>query len=98
MSVLMTMRVNADAAKLEQEDQAMMQGIVARARQHGCISHHFYGSENEVLAVDEWPDEESFHRFFEASPEIAGVMERAGATATPEVTFWHRLDMRDDVG
>jgi heme-degrading monooxygenase HmoA len=98
MSVMMTMRVAGDAAKVEHEDRAMMQSIVAKAKQHGLVSHHFYGSDTEILVVDEWPDEESFRRFFEASPEIAGIIERSGARAEPEITFWRTLDTGDAVG
>ncbi len=43
------------------------------------------------------PDEESFQRFFEASPEIRDVIGRAGGEA-PEVTMWHHLDVGDDIG
>jgi hypothetical protein len=49
------------------------------------------------MVVDEWPDEESFHTFFQASPEIAGYMEAAGVTSEPVITFWRPLDTNDDV-
>jgi heme-degrading monooxygenase HmoA len=98
MSVLMTLRVNGDGAKVEQEDSKMMSDIADKAKTFGLISHHFYGGDNEILVVDEWRDEESFQRFYEASPEIAGIIERSGATAEPEVRFWRQLDTGDDVG
>lgn len=98
MSVLMTMRVRGNPKSVEHEDKSLMQSIVARGKEYGVISHHFYGTEDEVLVIDEWPDEESFQRFFEATPEIRGIVERSGATAAPEVTFWHHLDVGDDIG
>jgi hypothetical protein len=98
MSVLMTMRVSADANKIEHEDHKLLEDITTKAKNFGLISHHFYGSKDEVLVVDEWPDEQSFQRFFEAAPEIGGVMERAGATTQPEFTFWRRLDTGDELG
>ena len=98
MSVLMTLRVHGNAKAAESEDKALLQTIVERAKQHGVISHRFYGNEEEILVVDEWPDAESFQRFFDASPDIAGLMERAGVTTQPEVTFWRHLDTGDDVG
>jgi len=94
----MTLRVHADPKAVENEDRALMQSIIEKGKQHGVISHHFYGSDDEILVVDEWPDEESFQRFFSASPEIGGLMERAGVTTGPEVTFWRHLDTGDDVG
>jgi heme-degrading monooxygenase HmoA len=98
MSVLMTLQTKADATKLEHESRALMQGLMAKAKQHGVISHHFYGTKDEVLVVDEWPDEESFRRFFEASPEIAGMWERAGASGEPDIRIWRHLETSDDVG
>jgi hypothetical protein len=50
-----------------------------------------------VLVIDEWPDEGSFQKFFEASPEIKDLMERAGA-GEPSIEFWHHLDVKDEVG
>jgi heme-degrading monooxygenase HmoA len=98
MSVLMTMRVQADASRVEQEDESSMESILAKAKANGLISHHFYGSDREVLVVDEWPDEASFQRFFEAAPEIAEMMQRAGGATAPEISFWRHLDTGDDVG
>ena len=98
MSVLMTLRVHANAKAVENEDKELLQTIVERGKQHGVISHHFYGSDDEILVIDEWPDAESFQKFFDASPEINGLMERAGVTEQPEVSFWRHLDTGDDVG
>jgi hypothetical protein len=92
------MQVKGDAAKLEHENQALLQGLVTKAKQHGVISHHTYGNGDGVLVVDEWPDEESFRRFFEASPEIAGMMQRAGASSAPDILFWRHLETHDDIG
>ena len=49
--------------------------------------------------MDEWPDADSFHRFFEeAGPEIAPLMEAMGVTAPPEVTVWRGVELGDTVG
>lgn len=96
MSVLMTMLVKADGAKIEQEDPSAMTAILAKAKQQGLISHHFYGKGDEVLIVDEWPDEASFERFRESAPEIGDFMQRAGAAGPPDVSFWRHLDVGDD--
>ena len=56
------------------------------------------GPRRKVLVVDEWPSAEAFQAFFDASPEIRGVMERAGVTSQPEIVFWRKLDTNDDVG
>jgi heme-degrading monooxygenase HmoA len=102
MSVLMTLRVTGDPMAIEKlgaDDGALFEGVIADASSRGLISHHFYGSETEVLVVDEWPDEASFRAFFEHSgPQIQEMMASAGVTSRPEPEFWRHLDVGDDVG
>ena len=98
MSVLMTMRVQGDPKRLEAEDPTVLKSIVDRAREFGVVSHRFYGTDDEILVVDEWPDEGAFQKFFAASPEIADVMERAGVTAEPQIRFYRELDTSDAMG
>jgi quinol monooxygenase YgiN len=97
MSVLMTMRVSGDPKAVEATPDSVLQSIVERAKSMGAIQHHFYGSDTEVLVIDEWPDEATFQSFFESSPEVQEMMERAGA-GQPDISFWHHLDVHDDIG
>lgn len=66
MSVLMTLSMQGDAKKLEEDaagDPDGIQSIVGSAKEHGLIAHRFYGSDDgQIMVVDEWPDEQSFHR------------------------------------
>jgi heme-degrading monooxygenase HmoA len=101
MSVLMTLRVSGDARKFEAyvaANSAAFQATAERAKQHGVTRHRFYGTDSEIIVVDEWPDEESFQAFFQASPEIAGYMEAAEVSSEPVITFWRPLDTHDEVG
>ena len=101
MSVIMTFRVAGDPDKLEQlagENGDVLRGISERAKEHGIIAHRFYGSEGQIMVVDEWPDPESFHRFFESEQETIGPMMEQVATGEPEVTFWRKLETGDDIG
>jgi heme-degrading monooxygenase HmoA len=98
MSVLMTLRVSGDAKAIEAFDQDRLKTISDRARSHGLIRHRFYGSDSEVLVIDEWPDESSFQAFFDASPDIKELMDSAGVTSQPTVEFWRPLDVEDAVG
>ncbi len=50
------------------------------------------------MVVDEWPDPESFHRFFEQEQAAIGSMMEQVATGEPEVTFWRKLETGDDIG
>lgn len=103
MSVIMTLRVQGDPAKLEEvaaNDPARMRAIADKAEKHGVIGHRFYGSDDgRIMVVDEWPDPQSFEAFFEGSrAEIEALMAEVGAPEEPEVTMWRKLDSRDEIG
>lgn len=101
MSVIMTLRVSGDPQTLEQyarADPEKMERIVESAKAHGLIAHRFYGSESEIMVIDEWPDAESFQRFFAGTEAEVGPMMQAVATSEPEIVFWNKLETGDDVG
>ena len=102
MSVLMTFRVAGDGRRLEEfaaQNEQKMRDIAERAKQRGLISHRFYGSDDEIMVVDEWPSAEAFQSFFsEAEPEIGPMMAEVGTTGEPTINFWRKLDTKDEVG
>ena len=102
MSVIMTMWIQGDPGELERlagENPDAIRSISKRAEGHGLIAHRFYGSEGQIMVVDEWPDEQSFQRFFEeARGEIAPMMEQVGASGEPRIVFWRKLETHDEVG
>ena len=102
MSVIVTLSVSGDPAKFEEQVAAQRDGvdrIVGVAKRHGLIAHRWYGGEGEFMAVDEWPDAESFRAFFdEAQPDIEPLMQGVGVTAEPTVSVWRKLDTSDEVG
>jgi quinol monooxygenase YgiN len=101
MSVLVTMRIHGDASRLEgvaEHDHDAFAAVSRRGESLGAIFHRFYAKDGEILVIDEWPDEESFHRFFDSTPEIPKFMAEAGVSSPPEVSFWHRLDLGDEIG
>ena len=102
MSVIITLRTKGDAAELERRakaNPAAMAEIIETARRHGLIAHRFFGSDDEIMVCDEWPDPQSFQRFFEESrATIEPLMKEVGADGAPEVTFWRQLETGDDVG
>jgi hypothetical protein len=100
MTVLMTLRVAANAQKLTEYakvNQEELLAILEKGKGHGVISHKFYGSADEVLVVDEWPDEASFRAFFDESPEIQNLLAASEARSEPVVTFWTKLDTGDEL-
>lgn len=102
MSVIVTVWFMGDPDKFEQltEDQKdKVSGIAERAKAQGVIAHRFYGSEDQIMVVDEWPDEESFQRFFESEQgEIGPMLAEMGVTSEPQVRVWRVLDTPDQVG
>jgi hypothetical protein len=103
MSVIVTLRMNGDAATLERVatgNPERMQAIIGRAKELGLIAHRFYGSDDgKLMVVDEWPDADSFQTFFSSmESEIGPFMQEAGVADRPEVTFWRKLDTGDAVG
>jgi hypothetical protein len=89
MSAIMTLRVTGDAAKLEQmagPSRDLIRSIAERAKEQGLIAHRFYGSDNEILVGDEWPDAENFQRFYESESDQIGPMMAAVATSEPVIS------------
>ena len=65
MSVIVTLRVSGDpqaAERLAQENPERIQEIMERAKSHGLIAHRFYGSEGQILVIDEWPTRKASRR------------------------------------
>jgi len=101
MSVLMTLRVSGDAKALEhiaETDPQAFSTVSAAGKAAGATYHRFYASDSEILVIDEWPDEASFHSFFQSQPDIGKFMAEAGVTSEPEITFYRKLELGDDIG
>jgi hypothetical protein len=102
MSVIVTVRVSGDPATFEQQAAAQADAIdriMDVAKRHGLIAHRWYGADGQYMAIDEWPDADSFNAFFdEAQPDIGPVMQAARVSSPPDVTFWRTLDIGDAVG
>lgn len=102
MSVMMVLRMNGDPKRLEEvaaADPDRISAISDRAKSHGLIAHRFYGNGNEIIVVDEWPDEQSFQAFFgEMQQQIGALMQEVGVQGEPHPEFWRKLDSRDEVG
>lgn len=99
MSVMMGLRMQVDPGRFEQvvkENTDQLMAIVEQAKQRGLIHHAFYAGDGEVMAVDEWPDEQSCMGFLEAvGPQIGEMMGKAGLSSQPQPTFWRLIDTPD---
>lgn len=97
MSVLMVLRVSGDPKAVEAYDQAAIQGVAARGKAAGALRHRFFTNGSEVVVVDEWPDRETFQRFFGEETEIGQIMAAAGVTSEPSVEFFERMAVDDAI-
>jgi hypothetical protein len=99
MSVFMTLRVQGDPKEFEEyasSNAEMMQRIAEAGKAAGAIRHAFGGSDDEIIVIDEWPDEASFQRFFESQTEIPRLMQEGGVKGAPQISFYRKLDTRDE--
>jgi hypothetical protein len=98
VSVFMILRVQGDPNRLEKYANAngdMMRRIGDAGKAAGATRHAFAAGDGEILVIDEWPDEETFQRFFDSQPEIPKLMRDGGAEGAPEISFYRRLDTPD---
>jgi glutamate-1-semialdehyde aminotransferase len=101
VSVIMGLRLSVDPDRfmetVNNNKDALMQ-ISSRGKEGGAIHHSFYASASgdAVLVVDEWPDPETFQRFFEeAGSDIGALLQEAGVSNQPQPEFWRQLDTPD---
>jgi quinol monooxygenase YgiN len=103
MSVIVTLQMQGDPGQLEAfaaENKESVRAIADKAKEHGVIAHRFYGTDDgQIMVVDEWPDAQSFQRFFdEMGPKIGPMFEGMGVTEEPRPTFWRKLETHDEIG
>ena len=102
MSVIMTLWSEGDPAGIERyaaENPQQMREIVDHAAEHGIIAHRFYGSDGQIMVVDEWPDPESFLSFFgHVEAEVGAMIAAVGISGQPEPKFWRQLETNDAYG
>jgi quinol monooxygenase YgiN len=103
MSVIVTLRLEGDPAKLEEYAAANageMAAIVATATKHGLLAHRFLGADGgKIMVTDEWPDAESFQAFFdEAGGAIQKMSDGAGVSVAGQPEFWRVLESHDKYG
>jgi quinol monooxygenase YgiN len=94
----MSLRVKADAGKLEQyakEHPDLMHKITDDAKSLGCIHHTFASENGDVVVMDEWESREAFEKFFDDNQDVGKIMQDMGVQAPPEIHFYKPLDTGD---
>ena len=101
MSVIVTGWFMADPDRWEQltkEKRDEVMALAERAKEAGVIAHRFYGSEGQVMVIDEWPDEQSFQQFYDSvQDEVVPMLAEIGSSE-PQIRFWRVLDTPDKIG
>jgi hypothetical protein len=99
MSVIVILRIPGNPADLERYAAGpggeVMEQIAGAGKAAGAIRHTFAGGDNEILVIDEWPDEQGFQAFFASQPQIADVMRDGGAQGPPQTSFYRKLATPD---
>jgi quinol monooxygenase YgiN len=98
MSVIVIGHITVDPAAVERlfrERAADFEAVAADSRTHGAISHRWGFGDGQVLIVDEWPDADSFQKFFDNQQMIPTLMQAAGVTAPPSFEFFEAKDSPD---
>jgi hypothetical protein len=99
MSVMIAIKfpVSADVMeKVVNDHRETMMSIIEDGKSYGAIHHQFAADpDGAAMVVDEWPDEESFHRFFGQQDDIKKVMAAAGVASEPTITVYRIMDTAD---
>ena len=98
MSVAVIARLQVDPNALVElftTKKDVFEGVAKIAKQAGVLHHQFLLGDGEVLILDEWPDAESFQRFFSSNTDVAALMADAGVQGPPEISVYATTDSPD---
>ncbi len=87
MSVLVIGHMKADPAniaKLWSDRKADFEAVAKDAKAAGAIHHRWAFGDGQVVILDEWPDAQSFQKFFESQATIPQLMQAAGVQGPPD--------------
>jgi len=91
MSVIVIGHLSADPATVEglwRDRRADFEAVQAAARAAGAVHHQWGFGDGQVVIIDEWPDAETFQRFFEGQSTIADLMQAGGVQGPPTFEFF----------
>jgi hypothetical protein len=99
MSVIMMLPIDVDPDAFESHAKAnaeQLTRITDDAKSKGAIHHMFCATDDQVMAIDEWPDEQSFQGFFEGQADIGELMQAVGASPGGPPRFYRKLETGDE--
>jgi hypothetical protein len=98
MAVLVVGKMAADPAnvrKLWADRKADMEQVAKEAQAAGALHHRWGFGDGYVVILDEWPDAESFQKFFSSNETIPTFMQEAGVQGPPEFTIVEAVEGPD---
>ena len=87
MSVIVIGRMKVEPGNVEKlfaDHKSDFEAIAEQAKVAGATHHRWGFGEDHVVIIDDWPDAESFQKFFDSQPKIAELMQAAGVQGPPE--------------
>ena len=67
--------------------------ITAYGKSLGQIGHRMLTDGKDLVVIDEWPDADTFNKFFAGAARMGEFLSGAGVTGEPEVTMLDAVDM-----
>jgi hypothetical protein len=67
--------------------------ITAYAKSLGQLGHRILTEGDDLIVIDEWPDVETFNKFFESAPKMGEFLAGAGIIGEPTILVFDVLDV-----
>jgi hypothetical protein len=69
--------------KLWADRKADFEAVAKEAKAAGALHHRWAFGDGQVVILDEWPDAQSFQKFFESQATIPELMQAGGVQGPP---------------
>ena len=67
--------------------------ITAYGKSLGQLGHRMLTDGKDLVVIDEWPDADTFNKFFAGAPRMGEFLSGAGIVGEPEVTILDAVDV-----
>jgi hypothetical protein len=71
----------------------VVEDITAYGKSLGQIGHRMLTDGKDMVVIDEWPDADTFNKFFAGAARMGEFLSGAGIVGEPEVTILDTVDV-----
>jgi hypothetical protein len=71
----------------------VVEDITAYGKSLGQIGHRMLTDGKDMVVIDEWPDADTFNKFFAGAARMGEFLSGAGVVGEPEVTMLDTVDV-----